>query len=133
ALDNRFGVVARNEEVDIADGFAPPPERPREFAFGDRFRFFDVLPEILANWSSVAEQRALARLSGELDTRTDVVLGFRTEPLDFPYAFFSCGLGEVVEILDIEFVIEGAYGFRADTLDARERRHVDREIRTECF
>ena len=40
---------------------------------------------------------------------------------------------EVVEVLDPEFLVERSHGLRADTLDARQRRHIDREFRSEFF
>ncbi len=93
-LDNRFFLVflAFGENVDIADGFAPAPQRPGEFVSPGGRNLVEESEHLVTNWSGVAEQFPPANRSGELDAVEDVLLRFGSVPLEFPNLFLAGGL-----------------------------------------
>ena len=119
-MHHRRTTRSRHDDVEVADGFAPPAKAA---CYGDFFHSLDAF-EVLDQWSRevlcVREANATFRSGQTLEALADQALGLFTKACQFPDLAARQGTLEVAYATDIELVVQALHALGAQSLDLHQ-------------
>src|SRR4249920_3415022 len=126
-------VVARDQEVEVADRLGHPPERARELDPAYVLASTEPLDEVVREVHGDGHEHPTRRLAHALDAATDVLLGLGAEPLDLGQAALLDRLGELLDVRDPEVAVEQDRLLRTEARDRGHLANPRRDLRAQLL